>query len=284
MTDGEQKLADAQGRFMQVVEDGRKASGVEWQGCRLLLSNRRLLILTNEGKQTLPLSKMASIKSRGDVNEAIAQVSSYLSIQIGNDVYLVSPKDSDTFEEKLYGAILDQRVVLVKHPAVKGGVVQDASWEKARLKLSEGTVDLAIASGQFVEIEREDVGMVEVTEQEVRGQERHVVEIEHSVDGAVVQTYVSGGGQVVGVLAGLVRQQQEIDADISQAEQEVLMALYSGVSPFKIPEFVGMDVERVEEIYDKLVAEGLLQKVRTRRDVSLKPRGRNIASDVIANQ
>jgi len=284
MTDGEQKLADVQGKFMQVVTDGRKASGVEWQGCRLLLSNKRLLILTNEGKQTLPLSKVASIKSRGDVNEAIAQVSSYLSIQIGKDVYLVSSKDSDTFEEKLYGAILDQRVVLVKHPAVKGGVVQNAGWEKARLKLSEGTVDLAIASGQFVEIEREDVGMVEVTEQEVRGQERRVVEIEHSVDEAVVQTYVSGGGQIVGVLAGLVRQQQEIDADISQAEQEVLMALYSGVSPFKIPEFVGMDVERVEEIYNKLVEEGLLQEVRTRRDVSLKARGRNIASDVIANQ
>ena len=284
MSEGEQKLADAQGKFMQVVEDGRKASGVEWQRCRLLLSTKRLLILTNEGKQTLPLSKIASIKSRADVNEAIAQVSSYLSIQIGKDVYLVSATQSESFEEKLYGAILDQRVVLVKHPAVKGGVVQDAGWEKARLKLSEGTVDLAIASGQFVEIERDDVGTVEVTEQEVRGKQRRAVEIEHSVEDAVVQTYVSGGSQVVGVLAGLVRQQQEIDADISQAEQEVLMALYSGVSPFKIPEFVGMDVEQVEEIYNNLVEAGLLQEVRTRRDVSLKARGRNIASDVIANQ
>jgi helix-turn-helix protein len=284
MSDGEQKLADEQGKFMQVVSEGRKASGVEWQRCRLLLSNKRLMILTNEGKKTLPLAKMSSIKSRGDVNEAIAQVSSYLSIQIGADVYLVSPTNDESFEEKLYGAVLDQRVVLVKHPAVKGGVVQNSGWEKARLKLGDGTVDLAIASGQFVEIERDDVGTVELTEQDVRGEERRVAEIEHAIEDTVVQTHVSGPGRVVGVLGGLVRQQQEIDADVSQAEQEVLMALYSGVSPFKIPEFVGMDVEQVEEIYDKLVEAGLLQEVRTRRDVSLKARGRNIASDVISNQ
>ncbi|MCU4717128.1 CheF family chemotaxis protein [Halapricum hydrolyticum] len=284
MGEGEQKLADVQGRFMQVVSDGRKASDVEWQSCRLLLSNKRLLILTNESKQTIPLGKVSSIKSRGDVNEAIAQVSSYLSIQIGSDVYLVAPQDQESFEEKLYGAILDQRVVYVKHPAVEGGVVQDTGWEKARLKLGNGSVDLAVASGRFVEIERDDVGTVELTDQTVNDNQRRVAEIEHLIEDTVVQTHVTGPGRIVTILAGLVRQEHEPDADISQAEHEVLMALYSGVSPFKIPDFVGMDVEQVEAIYDELVEMGLLQEVRTRREVSLQPRGRNIASEVIENQ
>ncbi|QSG10850.1 Component of chemotaxis system associated with archaellum, contains CheF-like and HTH domain [Halapricum desulfuricans] len=284
MAEGEQKLADVQGRFMQVVSDGRKASDVDWQSCRLLLSNKRLLILTNEGKQTIPLGKVTSIKSRGDVNEAIAQVSSYLSVQIGSDVYLVAPQDQEPFEEKLYGAILDQRVVYVKHPAVEGGVVQDTGWEKARLKLGDGTVDLAIASGQFVEVDRGDVGTVEVSEQTVNDSQRRVAEIEHLVEDTVVQTHVTGPGRVVAILAGLLGQENDPDADISKAEHEVLMALYSGVSPFKIPDFVGMDVDEIEEIYDELLEEGLLQEVRTRREVSLKPRGRNIASEVIENQ
>lgn len=284
MGEGEQKLADVQGRFMQVVSDGRKASDVEWQSCRLLLSNKRLLILTNESKQTIPLGKVSSIKSRGDVNEAIAQVSSYLSIQIASDVYLVAPQDQESFEGKLYGAVLDQQIVYVKHPAVEGGVVQDAGWQKARLKIGEGTVDLAIASGQFVEIDRSDVGTVELTEQTVNDNQRRVAEIEHLVEDTVVQTHVTGPGRIVTILAGLVRQEHEPDADISQAEHEVLMALYSGVSPFKIPDFVGMEVEEVEEIYDELVEEGLLQEVRARREVSLQPRGRNIASEVIENQ
>ena len=284
MAEGEQKLADVQGRFMQVVSNGRKASDVEWQSCRLLLSNKRLLILTNEAKQTIPLGKVSSIKSRGDVNEAIAQVSSYLSIQISSDVYLVAPQEQAPFEEKLYSAILDQRTVYVKHPAVKGGVVQDAGWQKAKLGIGEGTVDMAIASGQFVEIDRVDVGAVEVTEQTVKDKQRRVAEVEHLVEQTVVQTHVTGPGRIVAILAGLLGQENEPDADISQAEHEVLMALYSGVSPFKIPDFVGMDVEEVEEIYNNLIEEGLLQQVRARREVSLKPRGRNIASEVIENQ
>jgi helix-turn-helix protein len=168
---------------------------------------------------------------------------------------------------------------------VKGGVVQDTGWEKARLQLGENTVEMAIASGQFVEIELDDIGTVETTERQVQDKERKVIEIEHSVEETIVQTHVSGPGRVVGVLTGLVSSGTEpADTDLEDAEHEVLMALYSGVSPFKIPDFVGMDVEEIEEIYDHLIEAGFLQQVRTRRDVSLKPRGRNIASEVIENQ
>lgn len=285
MSGGEQKLADSPGKFMQVVADGRKAGGAEWRTGRFLLSNKRLIIATNDGKRTIPLSKLTSIKSRENVNEAVASVSNYLSIQFDQDVLLISPKDQESFEEKLYGAVLDQQVVLVKYPAVKGGVVQEAEWEKARLKLGEETVDLAISSGTFVEIELDDVGAVETTERTVLDEERRVVEIEHSVEEAVVQTHISGPTRVVGVLAGLVTSGREAaDTDLTEAEFEVLMALYSGVSPFKIPEFVGMDVERVEEIFDDLVESGLLEEIRTRREISLQARGRNIASEVIENQ
>jgi helix-turn-helix protein len=285
MSNGEEQLADTPGRFMQVVSDGRKTGGADWETVRLLLSNKRLIVATGEGKKTIPLAKVASIKSRSDVNETVAKVSSYLSVQIGKDVYLISPKHQERFEEKLYGAILDQQVVFAKHPAVEGGVVQDTGWEKARLQLGEDAVELAIASGQFVEVDLDDVGTAETAERTVQGTERKVLEVEHAVDGTVVQTHISGPGRIVGVLSGLVSSGQEpADTDLGDAEHEVLMALYSGVSPFKIPDFVGMEVAEVEAIYDRLVEEGLLQEVRTRRNVSLKARGRNIASEVIDNQ
>ena len=49
-------------------------------------------------------------------------------------------------------------------------------------------------------------------------------------------------------------------------------------------DFVGLDVEEVEAIFDRLVDQGVLAEVGTRREVGLKPRGRAIASDVIADQ
>ncbi len=287
MSDGETKLADQQGRFAQVVADGQKVPDLEWQAGRLLLSNRRLVLVSGDGKRTLPLSEVRSIKGRQDVNRTLAEVSSYLSVQVGADVLLLSPQDQDAFELAVYSAILDQQVVLAKHPAKEGGVVQDTSWEKGRLKIEAGEVDLAIATGRFVEIDIDDVGSVTQVEQAVTGEERPVIEVSHTEDATAVETNVAGRARHMSVLASLLRKgeaKNTADVDLGDAETEVLMALYSGVSPFQLPEFTGMDVDTVEETFDALTEAGILDEVRTRREVSLKARGRHIASEAMGEE
>jgi len=289
MSDGETTLADQRGKFTQVVKDGRKVPDIEWIGGRILLSNKRLVFASKEGKRTIPLAKIGTIKGRQDANQPLAQVSNYLSLQVGNDVTLLAPQQHEAFERSLYDAVLDQTAVAVNHPAVEGGVVQGTGWEKGRLTLEldeEGsnTVALAVASGQFVEIEIDDVGIVEESEGEVLGDERFIVEAEHTEEGTAVETHISGSRQTVNVLASLLRkgeQQNTTDVELSEDESEVLMALYSGVSPFQIPDFVGMDVDRVGDIYDQLIDAGVLQENRVRREVRLKARGRHIASEAM---
>jgi len=287
MSEGERKLADSRGTFVQVVENGRKLNDVEWIPGRILLSNKRLVLASNEGKKTIPLAEIRSVKTRQNVNEAIANVSGYVSIQTGRDVLLLSPADEESFAAAVYSARLDQQVVLAKHPAVKGGVVQDTPWEKARMKVSDESVELAISSGQFVEIELNDVGTIEETERTVLDKQRSVLEVEHAIDGTSLKTYLSGSASDCAILASLLRsgdQHVESDVELTDDEREVLMALYSGVSPFEIPDFVGLDVEDAEEIFDQLAEQGVVEKKRTRREVALEPRGRSIASDVIADQ
>lgn len=287
MSNGEQKLADSTGKFVQVVVDGRKRNEVDWRSGRLILSNKRLVLVSNEGKRTIPLSDVNGVKAGANVNEAIAKVSGYLSLQVDSDVTLIAPKDVESFEQKLYDALLDQTVVLVKHPAVEGGVVQDTSWEKGRLTVDDGTVNLALTNGTFAELLVDDVGTVERADKVIRDKKRRAVEVEHTIDGTSVETHVSGGSQTVAVLESFVRrgeQQNEVDVDLSQAENEVLMALYSGVSPFQIPSFVGMDIDQVEEIFQRLIENDILEDVRTRREVQLEARGRSIASDAMADQ
>ncbi len=285
MSEGEQKLADQRGRFAQVVKDGRKVPDIEWIGGRILLSTKRIVLVSNGGKRTIPLSKIRTIKGRQDANQPLAQVSSYISLQMGGDVTLLSPKNHEEFEQTLYQSILDQQVFLAKHPAVKGGVVQDIGWERGRLKIGAGEVDLAIATGQFVEIEIDDVGKVEQIEGTINGDERPLIEVEHTDDdGTAVETHISGNPQQVMVLASLLRkgeQKNTTDVELSDQQSEVLMALYSGVSPFQISEFVGMDVDTVEDIFDGLVEQGILEEQRVRREVQLKARGRHIASEAM---
>ncbi len=293
MSKGESALADQQGKFTQVVKDGQKVPEIEWIAGRILLSNKRLVLVSNHGKRTIPLSNIATIRGREHANKPLAQVSNYLSLQVGADVTLISPQEHQPFEQALYSAVLNQTVIAAKHPAVKGGVVQETGWEKGRLTLEfeeqteSGTVALAIATGQFVEIEIDDVGTVTENTAEVFGEERVLIEVEHTVDATAVETHISGPQRKVNILASLLRkgeQQNTTDIELSNAEAEVLMALYSGVSPFQIPSFTGMDVEAVEAIYEDLIDAGILEKKRVRREVQLKARGRHVASEAIGEE
>ncbi len=284
MSEGEQKLTDVTGKFTQVVKDGRKVPDLEWTSGRILLSDRRLVLASNEGKRTIPLSSVQSITSRQDAAKPLAKVSSYVSLRMDGDVMLVSPADNESFERDLYRAILDHEVVLVKHPAVEGGVVRNTDWEKGQIKIEESSVALALTSGQFVEVEIDDVGTVEAADTEVMGETRTVAEVSHTQESTAVETHISGVGRHVTVLASLFRKGEEkntTDVELTEQESEVLMALYSGVSPFQIPEFVGMDVDTVEETFDGLVEDGILEEQRTRREVELKARGRHIASEAM---
>ncbi|WP_299234966.1 CheF family chemotaxis protein [Natronomonas sp.] len=287
MSRSERKLLDTTGRFTRVVRDGEKLSDIDWTDGRILLSNRRLVLAGASGKRTLQLSKIDRIEGRYDVNRAIAQVSDYVSVRIGTDVYLVSTGESESFERTLHKTILDGEIVLIKHPAIEGGVVQDVEWRKARVKIDEDAVNLAVEDGSFVQIEIDDVGTIEGTERTVNSKERRVLETEHTEDGTSVETHLSGSDKHCSVLGSVLRRGAEQNAssiDLNKDETEVLMALYSGVSSFEVPEFLDMDPDDVEEIYERLVELDVLQEVRIRREVALKPRGRNIASESMNNQ
>lgn len=282
MSKTEQKLLDTTGRFTQVVRDGTKLQDISWQDGRILLSNKRVILAGSSGKHTLALSKIRKIEGRYDVNQAIAQVTDYVSLRLGSDVYLVSTDQSDAFEQTLHETILNGTIVLVKHPAIKGGVVQDADWRRARVKVDEEAVNLAVEDGSFVQIEVDDVGTVEADERTVRSETRPVLEAEHTEDGTSVETYLSGDSTSCSVLGSVLERGARQNAsaiDLDESEREVLVALYSGVSSFEVPEFLGMDPDQVESIYERLIELDVLQEVRIRREVALKPRGRNIASE-----
>jgi helix-turn-helix protein len=287
MSRSERKLMDTTGRFAQVIKDGKKLSDIEWTDGRILLSNRRLVLAGTDGKRTIQLSKIDTIEGRYDVNQAIAQVTDYVSVRLGTNVLLISTGESESFEHTLHKTILDGNVILIKHPAIEGGVVQDVSWKKARVKVDEEAVNLAVEDGSFVQIEIEDIGTVERDERTVRSKERPVLETEHTEEGTSVETYLSGSKKHCSVLGSVLKRGAEQNAssiDLNKDEKEVLMALYSGVSSFEVPEFLDMNPDEVEEIYEELVELDVLQEVRIRREVALKPRGRNIASESMNSQ
>jgi helix-turn-helix protein len=180
--------------------------------------------------------------------------------------------------------VLGSQQVLARHPAVEGGVVQDTDWETARLQLEEDSVNVAIADGTFVPIELDDVGAVEMEDRTVEDETRPVVEVEHSEDETSVETYIASSPRKSVILRSLLagaEEENSAEVELSDTEKQVLMALYSGVSPFEIPEFTGIDVDEVEAMFEDLIEREILDEVRKRREVTLTARGRNMASESI---
>ncbi|MGM0605603.1 MAG: CheF family chemotaxis protein [Halobacteriota archaeon] len=287
MSSGEHKITDTKGKFAQAVKDGRAVNDVSWNQGRILLSNKRIILIGNSGKRTVPLSKIQGMSGRHDPNQKIAQVSSYVSLKLGDDVLLISAADHETFETDIYRAMLDQKVIQAKHPAVAGGVVQDSKWEKARLKVEDDAIAAALESGTFVRLDLDDISGVGTEDRTVDEEKRTVIEVKHTEGQTNVQTHLTGKKRTLMFLKAFLREgerRSQANVDISESEKEVLMALYSGVSPFEIPAFLDMEVDRVEEIFERLVDVDVLEEVRIRREVALNSRGRNIASEAMNQQ
>jgi len=285
----ETKVADTRGRFLQALRDGRELNDAAWTNGRMLLSTRRIVLAGTGGKRTFPLSAIERVGGRFDVNQRVATVSDYLALQFdgGETVILVAPAEYETFEMDLYDALLSSTKFLVRHPAVEGGVVQNTEWEPGRVKAEAESVSVATMSGTFVEIRLDDIGDTDMGRRTVREEQREVIEVEHSDDSTSVETYISGPKRAVGILRSLLQigdEQTETSLDLSRQDKQVLMALYSGVSPFDIPSFLGIDVDQVEELFVRLIDHDVVDEVRVRHEVELNARGRSIAADAIDEQ
>ncbi len=281
----ETKLEDTQGKYLYAVRDGTELHSAEWTACRIVLTDERLAMV-GEDRVTIPLSSIDQFGGREDVNQAAASEPEYVTVRHDGDAVLVTTPELETLETSLFRALLDGVVVYVTHPAVVGGVVQDESWQRGQVRVAAEAVRIALEDGRSFTIERGGVSELTSDERAVDGDQRPVIEVEHADDRSV-ETYLSGDERHVSALerflaAGAERNQADLDLD--PIERQVVTALYSGVSPFAIADFVGTDIETVEEIYDRLIELDVIEAVRERSEVSLTPHGRAVASEAMGER
>lgn len=286
MSTDETKIEDAQGKYFLAVKNGQELSDAEWEECRLVLTDRRLVIVA-DGTMSIPLGEVDRLGGRYDVNQRAVAEGTYTAVHVDGDVVLVTTPHHGAFETSIYRAILDGAVVYVKHPAKVGGVVQEVGWQRGRVAITDEEVRAALEDGGTFAIDRDDIGEFESEERTVAGERRSVLEVEHTEDDRSVETHLSGMEHHISVLEQLLEEGAErnrTDLDLGPVEQRVVMALYSGVSPFAVAEFVGVDVEEVEAIYDDLLELDVLEVVRERSDVSLTARGRKVAGEAMSER
>ena len=288
MSGDENKALDASGDFQYVVRGGEPVADPRWQSCRLIVTNKRVVLATNNNKQPIP---HANISLPDDPESAVpGDVPPGATVlSVGDNVLLVDATNVSDFAFEYRRATLQGEVILARSPAVVGGVIQDdAEWSKARFRLDDEEVRLQFPGGDSTVFDIDDVGTIETSQSTVLGDQRAVVEVEHTdEEGRSVETHFSGLAHHTDALAalfGAVIEEREDDYELSEMESQVLMALYSGVSPFEMADFVGTTPDDVEAIYQKLLDVGAVDKVRTRTEVSLNAQGRNMASEAMSGE
>jgi helix-turn-helix protein len=283
----ETKLDDTQGKYLLAVKNGQELNSATWERCRILLTTERLVVAADEQIE-VHLDNIDDLGERFDVNQAASSEPDYLTLHLDEDVLLVTAPDFEPLETSFYRAMLDGAIIYVRHPAVEGGVVQDTGWQRGRTKVSSGAIRLVTEDGGKVTIDRDDIGELESDSKQVQGERRAVVEVEHTdADGTSVETHLSGREHHISVLRRLLSEGAErnrANLDLDPVERRVIMALYSGVSPFGISEFVGIDVERVEAIYDRLIDLDVIEVERERSEVALTAKGRTVAGEAIGER
>jgi helix-turn-helix protein len=289
MSEGEQKLVGTAGDYRYVVRDGEPLEDPDWRSCRIILTDERLVLATSGGKQAIPLGRITLPESQDEVVPEPLQEDGTTALSIGENVILIDAQGVDDFESEYCRAVLHDEVILVTHEAVVGGVVQDdTAWSKARFRFDDDRVVLGLPGGDRLSFAVADVGTVETETQTVRDETREVVAVEHTdAEDRSVETHFSGTDTHARALSSLfstVVEARKQDYELSEAESQVLMALYSGVSPFEMADFVGLPVDEVEEIYQTLLDVGAVDEVRTRTEVSLNAHGRNLASEAMSEQ
>ncbi|MEF8883195.1 MAG: CheF family chemotaxis protein [Halapricum sp.] len=288
MSGDERKILDSAGDVCYVVRNGESVPDPSWTSCRIVLTNKRLVVAENDSKRTVPHAKVTIPRGESVVPGGI-DTTGAVTLRIGSNVLVVTAADVEDFVETYCRANLGGGVILAKHPAVVGGVVQDgASWSKARFAIEDDLFTLQFPDGDSMACELEDVGTIEERSSTVMGEQRDVVAVEHTDEqGRSVETHLSGNARHTTVLATLfehIVKRREDDYELSEIESQVLMALYSGVSPFEMADFVGISVDEVEEIYQHLLEIGAVDEVRTRTEVTLNAQGRNMASEAMSEQ
>jgi helix-turn-helix protein len=283
----ERKIDETQGKYLRASESGQDLTGAEWQPCRVLVTTERL-VLRGEESLEVPLDDVEEVGDRYDCNQATRAEPDYLTLFVDEAVLLVTAPEFDALETNFFRAMLDGAIISVRHPAVEGGVVQDVEWQRGRTKITEEAVRLVTEDGAKVAIDRADIGEMATDATVVDGEERAVVEVEHTEEGDTsVETHLSGREHHLSVLRRLLgagAERNKADLDLDPVERRVIMALYSGVSPFGISEFLGIDVEKIEAIYDRLIELDVIEVERERTEVALTPQGRKVAGEAMGEQ
>ena len=280
----ESVIADFVGKFnATLLGRAEPASG------RVLLSQKRLVLATDDGKATVPLSQVFDV-AVGHVPSDLGEFfDSTVTVAFNkNDARHVAAIEADgekveKFATVLYKALLNGTTLTVKHPARVGGRVTGEEFHPARLFLKPKRVEFRGQDDSF-RVDLSTVTSFERTRREVGGSDREVLAIRHMRRGQAVTSLAAvDSSRKMGLLGRYLRLEygdivEELkNVNLSGDETELLVTIYSTGPDVSLATVLGAEATEVEMLLEKLLENGLV--TRGSQGPELTAKGRIVVSD-----
>jgi len=255
----ETTIADFVARFLP---DDR--GGPEPVTGRVVLSQKRLVFASGDGRTTIPLADVFDVvvgHVPQDLSEYFNDTVAIAYTVLGERRTAIVEADADAitrFRTVLFKALLGGTTVRVKHPAKVGGRYTDATARKASLRLDERAVTFRGFEAPL-RIDLSSVTHMEKTELTINGRTRPALNVQFTEDGReITSEVVVSSSTRMNLLGRYLRLEYsdlltEIDEiDISDVETELLVALYSGAAETDASNVLGKDPSTVTMLLNTL--------------------------------
>ena len=278
------------------VAGGNDASYEQVKG-RVLMSNRRLVLVTSSNRTVVPITSIFDV-AVGQVPPEVEEFFDH-TVMVGyiadghqrTTVVGGSREAIEKFSLLLYRATLNGSKTAVKHPAEIGGRVMDTPLRLAPLHLEADTVafpdnhSLGDDDSPFA-VDLASVVFFEVRERTIDDEKRLVLSVQHVVGGQTVTTEISiESRRKMNILGRYLRQMYYYiessvrDVELDGVELEVLVGIYSTGTEVDLGSLLDVDDDELERHLESLYEDGLVTDETD--PCSLTPQGRFVVNEEI---
>ena len=284
----EAAIADFVARFLP---DDRR--GTEPIAGRVILSQKRLVFASSDGRTTVRLSDVFDVvlgQVRPELADYFDDTVAIAYRSLGEPRTAVLEADAEKvsrFRTVLFKALLGGATVRIKHPAKIGGRYTDVGACEAKVRLRARAVGFYDVEAPL-RIDLSAITDFEKTDRTINGRTRPAMNVQYMQDGQAITTeIVMSSSRRMNLLGRYLRFEysdllEEVnELDISEAETELLVAIYSGAGGGHLAGVVDKDPSTVTMLLNTLEEKELVGS--TDGDTHLTSLGRLAVSERVEN-
>lgn len=245
--------------------NSRKKRIEEFEIYRIILSNKRLILVNKSDKITVPLTTIFDVRkiSVPDELKDVMEDSLKIAFYVKKPNILIIKSKSEIiykFFKILMRLLLTNKSVVYKYPAIKGGRVLNVPWKNGILKIGDGSVFL-----DNIRIEMSKIRDVKKEYKLLENKKAETLDFKIMANGELIVSYVHADKKTLN-LFGRYLSYEYVDllrivkkVQLTSYEKQILYAMHSGIRIEDLPEILGIEAVDAHRMTYNLEKKGLIR-------------------------